>query len=74
MEKKKAARQRGYWGEKACDHRQIVREYEYGIPTEGFVCMACGTEFTADEYAKVKRPRPVMGRPAKLDDYAMKEK
>lgn len=42
MQLKDAAKLRQKWGDKACSHPKVVKEYDLGAATGDYVCTTCG--------------------------------
>ena len=54
MQMEKAARLRQEWGDKACDHPALVKEYFFGTQTSDYLCTTCGRGFTPEEATELR--------------------
>ncbi len=61
MQKKRATALQLEWGDKACKHPALAKEYDLGKRTGNYVCTQCGTTLTFREKAELagaKAPAP----------------
>jgi hypothetical protein len=57
MKQKRAQELRDAWGDAACDHPQLAKLYDLGVPTGSFACTACGKVFSFREKAELAAQR-----------------
>ena len=57
MQRKKAIELQQRWGEKACPHPSVSREYDLGERTGNYCCTQCGASFTFREKAEIVAAR-----------------
>jgi hypothetical protein len=57
MKQKRAQELREAWGNKPCEHPQLAKLYDMGVPTGSFACIQCGTVFSFREKAELAASR-----------------
>jgi len=58
---------RDAWGEKACDHPLLEKEYYVGAFLINYVCTQCGKEFTISQKLEMDEARKILSRDLPLD-------
>lgn len=49
------------WGDKPCNHPQVVKEYHLGTQTGDRVCTRCGTSASPEYFKKNRKPLQLAG-------------
>lgn len=57
MQMDEASERRKEWGDKPCDHPQVVKEYFLGTNTGDFVCTQCGKSASSREYLEKEQQK-----------------
>jgi hypothetical protein len=57
VKQKRADELRDAWGDAPCDHPQLAKLYDQGVPTGSFACVQCGHVFSFREKAELAASR-----------------
>jgi hypothetical protein len=57
VKQQRATELRDAWGDAACDHPQLAKLYDKGVPTGSFACTQCGRAFSFREKAELAATR-----------------